>query len=161
MLINCAFFNLLLQDVFAKRLKLYFVCNLVASNELSINMPFLWNEKEIWPKSICSLFCMNFSSVWDSMAIKLAPNEAQMSWEWDKHVYCLRLIQSLKNVLNVHIIPSHGLKRIPVCCMLTFNQQNERNQNNQMIELSLKLKLKKNLKPTDELFQDWVSFEKK
>lgn len=92
MFINCALFNILLQDVFAKRLKLYFVCNLVASNELSINMPFLWNEKEIWPKSICSLFCMSFSSVWDSMAIKLAPNEAQMSWEWDKHVYCLRLI---------------------------------------------------------------------
>lgn len=45
--------------------------------------------------------------------------------------------------------------------MLKFNQQNERNQNNQMIELSLKLKLNKNLKPTDELFQDWVSFEKK
>lgn len=45
--------------------------------------------------------------------------------------------------------------------MLKFNQQNERNQNNQMIELSLKLKLKKKLKPTDELFQDWVSFEKK
>lgn len=46
--------------------------------------------------------------------------------------------------------------------MLKFNQQNERNQNNQMIDLSLKLKLKKKtLKPTDELFQDWVSFEKK